>query len=120
VRELEGALKRVIAYSSFHGQDITLASPRSAARSARRAEPADLDREHPEDGRRLLQDPRFRHALEEALARRSRAAQVAMALAKELTQLRFPRSAAISAAAITRPCCTHAGRSPNCAKRSPN
>src|SRR5204863_9545706 len=24
VRELEGALKRVIAYSSFHGQDITL------------------------------------------------------------------------------------------------
>ena len=70
VRELEGALKRVIAYSSFHGQEITLARRQgSAARPARRAEPADLGREHPEDGRRLLQDPHLRHALEEALAR---------------------------------------------------
>ena len=70
VRELEGALKRVVAYSSFHGQEITLARGQgSAARSSRRAEPPDLDREHPEDGRRLLQDPHLGHALEEALAR---------------------------------------------------
>ena len=70
VRELEGALKRVAAYSSFHGQEITLAGREgSVARSPRRAEPADLDREHPEDRRRLLQDPHLGHALEEAFAR---------------------------------------------------
>ncbi len=70
VRELEGALKRVLAYSSFHRQEISLSGRQgSAARPARRPEPPDLDREHPEDGRRLLQDPHFRHALEEALAR---------------------------------------------------
>src|SRR6185437_7948201 len=38
-----------------------------AARPPRRAKPADLDRQHPEDGRRLLQGARHRHALEEAL-----------------------------------------------------
>ncbi len=42
-----------------------------AARPPRRAEPAGVDREHPEDRRRLLQDPHLRHALEEALAGRS-------------------------------------------------
>src|SRR4029079_4453878 len=47
-----------------------------ASRPARRPEPPDLDREHPEDGRRLLQDPDFGHALEEALARARAAATV--------------------------------------------
>ena len=61
VRELEGALKRVLAYSNFHGQEISLcAGQGSAARPARRPEPPDLDRQHPEDGRGLLQDPRSR------------------------------------------------------------
>jgi chromosomal replication initiator protein len=32
VRELEGALKRVAAYSSFHGQEITLAVAKEALR----------------------------------------------------------------------------------------
>src|SRR5207247_958188 len=32
VRELEGALKRVLAYSSFHGQDISLAVAKDALR----------------------------------------------------------------------------------------
>ena len=43
VRELEGALKRVLAYSNFHGQEISLGARQGgAARPARRAEPADL------------------------------------------------------------------------------
>src|SRR6185437_5058637 len=41
----------------------------SAARSARGSEPPDFGRQHPENGRRLLQGPRDRHAFEEALAR---------------------------------------------------
>ena len=46
----------------------------SVARPPRRAEPADLDREHPENGGRLLQDPHLGHAFEEADACRRAAA----------------------------------------------
>ena len=48
VRELEGALKRVTAYSSFHGLEISLTvAKRCSARSARGSESADFNREHP-------------------------------------------------------------------------
>ena len=122
VRELEGALKRVIAYSSFHGQEITLAGRQGgAARPPRRAEPPDLHREHPEDRRRLLQDPDLGHALEEALARASRGrARSRWRWPRNSPSCRCRRSAATSAAATTRPCCTPAARSRSCARRSPN
>ena len=53
VRELEGALKRVIAYSSFHGQEITLTVAKEAA-SRRETE---LDEELRSAGRQGPTDP---------------------------------------------------------------
>jgi hypothetical protein len=71
--------------------EITLTGRQGcAARSPRRAEPAGVGGEHTEDRGRLLQDPHFGHAFQEALARHRAPRQVAMALAKELTQLSLP------------------------------
>jgi hypothetical protein len=66
VRELEGALKRVIAFARFQ-QAIHLGGTGqgSPEGSARRAEPADFHREHPEDRGRLLQDQGGRHVFQE-------------------------------------------------------
>ena len=47
----------------------------------------------------------------------ARPRQVAMALAKELTQLSLPEIGEPSAAATTRPCCTPAARSRRCARQ---
>ncbi len=56
VRELEGALHRIIASSRFTGQPITLDFAKgSAARPAEPAGPPGHHREHPEDRGRLLQ-----------------------------------------------------------------
>ena len=122
VRELEGALKRVIAYSSFHGQEITLDRRQgSAARSPRRPEPAGVGREHPEDRGRLLQDPHFGHAFEEALARhRAAAAGCHGAGEGAHPAVACPKSAAISAAATTPRCSTRAARSRSCGRRFPS
>jgi hypothetical protein len=70
VRELEGALKRVLAYSSFHGQEISLAVAKEALRDLLAVQNRQVSIEkHPEDRGRLLQDPRVGHVLEKALPR---------------------------------------------------
>ena len=63
VRELEGALNRVLAFSNLVGRPITLGNdPGSAARPAARQRPAYHDRGHPEAGRRALQHAPVRDA----------------------------------------------------------
>ena len=75
VRELEGGLKRVLAYARFSdARSFARSVPRSAAGPARGAEPPGLDRKHPEDRRRLLQDQGLGHVLEEAHPQRRPAA----------------------------------------------
>ncbi len=68
VRELEGALKRVLAYARFNNATVNVTTaPRGPEGPARRPQSPGFHREHPEDGRRLLQDQGLGHVLEEAL-----------------------------------------------------
>ena len=67
VRELEGAMRRVIANSQFTGRPITLDFAKEALQGPARAAGAPgHDREHPEDRRGVLQDPRRGLAVEAA------------------------------------------------------
>ena len=91
VRELEGALKRVIAYSSFHGQDITLAVAKEALRDLLAVQNRQVSVENIQ---KTVADYYKIRISDMHSKKRSRAIarprQVAMALAKELTQLSLP------------------------------
>ncbi len=91
VRELEGALKRVAAYSSFHGQDITLAVAKEALRDLLAVQNRQISIENIQ---KTVADYYKIRISDMHSKKRSRAVarprQVAMALAKELTQLSLP------------------------------
>jgi len=91
VRELEGALKRVLAYSSFHGQDITLALAKDALRDLIAVQNRQISIENIQ---KTVADYYKIRISDMHSKKRSRAIarprQVAMALAKELTQLSLP------------------------------
>ena len=121
VRELEGALKRVLAYSSFHRQEISLSVAEDALRDLLAVQNRQISIENIQ---KTVADYYKIRISDMHSKKRSRAIarprQVAMALAEGAARsCRCRRSAAISAAAITRRCCTPAGRSPSCASRSP-
>lgn len=91
VRELEGALKRILAYAGFHGQEITLPTVKEALRDLlavqnRQVSIDNIQKTVAEYYKLRLSDMHSK--------KRSRAVarprQVAMALAKELTQLSLP------------------------------
>jgi chromosomal replication initiator protein len=91
VRELEGALKRVAAYSSFHGQEITLAVAKEALRDLLAVQNRQVSVENIQ---KTVADYYKIRISDMHSKKRSRAVarprQVAMALAKELTQLSLP------------------------------
>jgi len=91
VRELEGALKRIIAYSSFHGQDITLSVAKEALRDLLAVQNRQISIENIQ---KTVADYYKIRVSDMHSKKRSRAVarprQVAMALAKELTQLSLP------------------------------
>jgi len=91
VRELEGGLKRVIAYSSFHGQEITLAVAKEALRDLLAVQNRQVSVENIQ---KTVADYYKIRISDMHSKKRSRAVarprQVAMALAKELTQLSLP------------------------------
>jgi len=91
VRELEGALKRVLAYSSFHGQEITLAVVKDALRDLLAVQNRQISIENIQ---KTVADYYKIRISDMHSKKRSRAVarprQVAMALAKELTQLSLP------------------------------
>jgi chromosomal replication initiator protein len=91
VRELEGALKRVIAYSNFHGHDITLAVAKDALRDLIAVQNRQVSVENIQ---KTVADYYKIRVSDMHSKKRSRAIarprQVAMALAKELTQLSLP------------------------------
>ena len=91
VRELEGALKRVIAYSNFHGQEITLAVAKEALRDLLAVQNRQISIENIQ---KTVADYYKIRISDMHSKKRSRAIarprQVAMALAKELTQLSLP------------------------------
>ena len=91
VRELEGALKRVLAYSNFHGQDITLAVAKDSLRDLLAVQNRQVSVENIQ---KTVADYYKIRVSDMHSKKRSRAIarprQVAMALAKELTQLSLP------------------------------
>jgi chromosomal replication initiator protein len=91
VRELEGALKRVTAYSSFHGQEISLTVAKDALRDLLAVQNRQISIENIQ---KTVADYYKIRVSDMHSKKRSRAIarprQVAMALAKELTQLSLP------------------------------
>jgi chromosomal replication initiator protein len=91
VRELEGALKRVIAYATFHGQDITLPVAKESLRDLLAVQNRQVSIENIQ---KTVADYYKIRISDMHSKKRSRAVarprQVAMALAKELTQLSLP------------------------------
>jgi chromosomal replication initiator protein len=91
VRELEGALKRVIAYSNFHGHEIGLAVAKEALRDLLSVQNRQVSIENIQktvaDYYKIRISDMHSKKRSRALARPR---QVAMALAKELTQLSLP------------------------------
>jgi chromosomal replication initiator protein len=91
VRELEGALKRVLAYSSFHGHEVTLAVAKESLRDLLAVQNRQISIENIQ---KTVADYYKIRTTDMHSKKRSRAVarprQVAMALAKELTQLSLP------------------------------
>jgi len=91
VRELEGALKRVLAYSNFHGQEISLALAKDALRDLLAVQNRQISIENIQ---KTVADYYKIRISDMHSKKRSRAVarprQVAMALAKELTQMSLP------------------------------
>jgi len=91
VRELEGALKRVIAYANFHGQEITLPVVKDSLRDLLAVQNRQISVENIQ---KTVADYYKIRISDMHSKKRSRAIarprQVAMALAKELTQLSLP------------------------------
>jgi chromosomal replication initiator protein len=91
VRELEGALKRVMAYSSFHGQDISLAVAKEALRDLLAVQNRQIGIENIQKTVAEYYKIRISDMHSKKRSRAiARPRQVAMALAKELTQLSLP------------------------------
>jgi chromosomal replication initiator protein len=91
VRELEGALKRVVAYASFHGNDISLALAKEALKDLLAVQNRQISIDNIQ---KTVADYYKIRITDMHSKKRSRAVarprQVAMALAKELTQLSLP------------------------------
>ncbi|HSV16958.1 MAG TPA: chromosomal replication initiator protein DnaA [Casimicrobiaceae bacterium] len=91
VRELEGALKRIMAYSNFHGHEINLPMAKEALRDLLAVQNRQISVENIQ---KTVADYYKIRVSDMHSKKRSRAVarprQVAMALAKELTQLSLP------------------------------
>ena len=91
VRELEGALKRVLAYASFHGHEISLTLAKDALRDLLAVQNRQISIDNIQ---KTVADYYKIRISDMHSKKRSRAVarprQVAMALAKELTQLSLP------------------------------
>ncbi len=91
VRELEGALKRIVAYANFHAQEITLQLAKEALRDLLAVQNRQISIDNIQ---KTVSDYYKIRISDMHSKKRSRAVarprQVAMALAKELTQLSLP------------------------------
>jgi chromosomal replication initiator protein len=91
VRELEGALKRVMAYANFHGQDLTLSVAKDALRDVLAVQNRQVSVENIQKTVAEYYKIRVTDMHSKKRSRVvARPRQVAMALAKELTQLSLP------------------------------
>ena len=91
VRELEGALKRVMAFSTFHGNEITLSLAKDSLKDVLAVQNRQISIENIQktvaDYYKIRVTDMYSKKRTRAVARPR---QIAMALAKELTQLSLP------------------------------
>ena len=115
VRELEGALKRVMANARFTGHRICIEQvQRSPPRSTGYPRPSGQHREHSEDCCRVLQDQNFRSAVETKQSHYCASTADGHVFGQgEHEPFATRDRRCVSAGATTRPCCMRAGRSPN-------
>jgi chromosomal replication initiator protein len=116
VRELEGALKRVIASSQFMNRRIDIELVKESLKDLLALQ----DKLVSLDNIQRTVAEYYKIKLSDLLSKRrsrsvARPRQLAMALAKELTNHSLPEIGEAFGGATTRRCCTPAGRSRNCA-----
>ena len=112
VRDLEGALRRVVATSNFTGRPITLEFAKEALRDLLALQEKLVTIENIQKTVAEYYKIRIADLLSKRRSRSiARPRQVAMALAKELTNHSLPEIGDALAAAITRPCCMSASAS---------
>jgi hypothetical protein len=112
VRELEGALRKILAYSRFNQKES-----RSSWRARRCATccPSRTARsrgKHPEDGGRLLQDQGRRHVQQEAPGQHCPAAPDCHVPGQGADAKSLPEIGELFGGATTPPCCTPCARLP--------
>jgi len=90
VRELEGALKSVIAYSRFNGRDITLDTVKEALKDLLTAQNRQITLTTSRRPSPSTTRSRYPICTQKTQPKRRSARQLAMALAKDLTQMSLP------------------------------
>lgn len=112
VRELEGALRKILAYSRFNQKEISIQLAREALRDLLSIQNRQISVENIQktvaDYYKIKVADMYSKKRPASIARPR---QIAMYLAKELTQKACPRLASCLAAATTPPCCTRCARS---------
>jgi chromosomal replication initiator protein len=109
VRELEGALRKILAYSRFNQKEVSIQLAREALRDLLSIQNRQISVEN------IQKTVADYYKIKVAYSKKrpasiARPRQIAMYLAKELTQRACRRSASCSAAATTPPCCTPCAR----------
>jgi hypothetical protein len=119
VRELEGALRKILAYSRFHGKDITIDVVKEALKDLLSVQNRQISVENIQ---KTVADF-FNIKVADMYSKKrpaniARPRQIAMYLAKELTQKSLPEIGDLFGGATTPPCCTRCARSPPTAPRA--
>ncbi len=119
VRELEGALRRIVANARFTGQPITLDFAKEALKDLLNLQARLVTIENIQKTVADYFKVRMGDLLSERRSRSvARPRQIAMALAKELTAHSLPEIGSAFGGATTPPCCMPASASRNCRKAS--
>ena len=118
VRELEGALRKILAYSRFNQKEISILLAREALRDLLSIQNRQISVENIQktvaDYYKIKIADMYSKKRPASIARPR---QIAMYLAKELTQKACPKLANCLVGATTRPCCTRCARSAASASR---
>ncbi len=121
VRELEGALRKVLAFAKFSHKEITINLAREALKDLLSIQNRQISVENIQktvaDFYKIKVADMYSKKRPASIARPR---QIAMYLAKELTQRACPKSASCLAAATTPPCCTPCARSAASGARTPS
>lgn len=121
VRELEGALRKILAYSKFHGREISIELTKEALKDLLTVQNRQISVENIQKTVADFYSIKVADMYSKKRpANIARPRQIAMYLAKELTQKSLPEIGELFGDATTRPCCTPCARLPTSAARTPS